>query len=180
VMNADGEWNDARQAVFAPILCAYGVALGDLALFERGVAAARAAFTLLYCPEHPEVRRAYEAQHPHFGPETFGFMMENVAHAGPAGIAEEPLIGPFCIFTWGPGTAIAAAALVRERYGEAFVHERSGWAAGIDGYDAEVTRGAVHITDLLPDAGRARVTIQWSGGRRQPVALVAGRATAAS
>ncbi len=110
VMNADSEWNDARQSLFAPLYLELGERLGDEELIERGVAALRASFTMLYCPENERMTRAYEFKYPFFGPESYGFMMENQAHSG------TDLLGTFTIFTWGPGSALAAVATVRDRF----------------------------------------------------------------
>lgn len=112
VMNADCEWNDARQSLFAPLLFELARETRDRDLEERAVAAVRASFAMLYCPENAALARAYEARHPTFGPETYGFMMENQGHD-----PGNP-IGTFTIFTWGNGSALATAALVRERFPE--------------------------------------------------------------
>lgn len=112
VMNADIEWNDARQSLFAPLYLELGKVMNDRELVERGVAAVRASFSMLYCPENPVLARAYEARFPFFGPETYGFMMENQGHSGP-----DP-IGTFTIFTWGNGSALATAATVTDRFPE--------------------------------------------------------------
>lgn len=112
VMNADSEWNDARQSLFAPLYLEIGLATGDDELVERGVAAMRASFAMLYAPENPEIAAAYERRHPFFGPESYGFMMENQGHG-----SAEP-IGTFTIYTWGNGSALAAAATVRDRFPE--------------------------------------------------------------
>jgi hypothetical protein len=112
VMNADCEWNDARQSLFAPLYLEFGKETGDRELTERGVSALRASFSMLYCPENAVLARAYERRFPFFGPESYGFMMENQGHSG-----AEP-IGTFTIFTWGNGSALAAAATVRDRFPE--------------------------------------------------------------
>ncbi|MGH7294538.1 MAG: hypothetical protein ACRELB_06390 [Polyangiaceae bacterium] len=112
VMNADAEWNDARQSLFAPLYLELGRELGDDELIERGVSALRASFSMLYCPENAALARAYEERFPFFGPESYGFMMENQGHD-----PSEP-IGTFSIFSWGNGSALAAAATVRDLYPE--------------------------------------------------------------
>jgi hypothetical protein len=112
VMNADCEWNDARQSLFAPLLLELGRETSDPELTSRGVAAVRASFSMLYCPENAALARAYEARFPFFGEESYGFMMENQGHSG-----QEP-IGTFTIFTWGNGSALATAATVRDRFRE--------------------------------------------------------------
>jgi hypothetical protein len=112
VMNADCEWNDARQSLFAPLYLALGRETRDRELTERGVSALRASFSMLYCPENAALARAYERRFPFFGPESYGFMMENQGHD-----VAEP-IGTFTIFTWGNGSALATAATVRDLYPE--------------------------------------------------------------
>jgi hypothetical protein len=111
VMNGDSEWNDARQSLFAPIYLELAERLGDRELRERGIAAMRASFSMLYAPENPALIAAYERRFPFFGPESYGFMMENQGH----GTADP--IGTFTIFTWGNGSAVATAAMVRDRFG---------------------------------------------------------------
>jgi hypothetical protein len=113
VMNADSEWNDARQSLFAPLYLELGREMGDRELTERGISALRASFSMLYCPENPALARAYEARFPFFGRESYGFMMENQGH----NVAQP--IGTFTIYTWGNGSALAAAATVRDRFPEA-------------------------------------------------------------
>ena len=111
-MNADAEWNDARQSLFAPLYLDLGREMADDELTERGVSALRASFSMLYCPENAVLARAYEKRFPFFGPESYGFMMENQGHD-----RAEP-IGTFTIFSWGNGSALAAAATVRDRFPE--------------------------------------------------------------
>ena len=112
VMNADSEWNDARQSLFAPLYLELARETGDAELTERGVSALRASFSMLYCPENAALARAYERRFPFFGEESYGFMMENQGH-NPA----EP-IGTFTIFSWGNGAALAAVATVRDQFPE--------------------------------------------------------------
>jgi hypothetical protein len=110
VMNADSEWNDARQSLFAPLYLELGRETRDAELVERGVSALRASFSMLYCPENAALARAYERRFPFFGPESYGFMMENQGH-DPA----QP-VGTFTIYTWGNGSALASVAAVRDRF----------------------------------------------------------------
>ncbi len=108
VMNADSEWNDARQSLFAPFYLELARRLKSRQLAERAVSALRASFSMLYAPENPALAKAYEARFSFFGPESYGFMMENQGHG-----AGNP-IGPFTIYTWGNGSALAAAATMRD------------------------------------------------------------------
>jgi hypothetical protein len=112
VMNGDAEWNDARQSLFAPLYLELGRATNDDELVERGLWALHASFAMLYCPENEALARAYERRHPFFGPESYGFMMENQGHD-----PGQP-IGTFTIFTWGNGSALATAAKVRDEFPE--------------------------------------------------------------
>jgi hypothetical protein len=112
VMNADCEWNDARQSLFAPLYLDLGRETADDELTERGLSAVRASFSMLYCPENAALARAYEKRFPFFGPESYGFMMENQGHD-----RSEP-IGTFTIFSWGNGSALATAATVRDHFPE--------------------------------------------------------------
>lgn len=109
VMNTDAEWNDARQSLFAPLYLEMARATNDAELLERGQSALRASFSMMYCPENAALAREYEKRFPFFGPESYGFMMENQGH--------DPgtPIGTFTIFTWGPGSAIATLAALRAR-----------------------------------------------------------------
>lgn len=102
VMNADSEWNDARQSLFAPLYFDLARATGDASYRERGEAALRASFSMIYAPENSRLVAAYERRFPFFGEESYGFMMENQGHG-----AGDP-IGTFTIFTWGNGSALAA------------------------------------------------------------------------
>jgi hypothetical protein len=112
VMNADSEWNDARQSLFAPLYLELGREMNDAELVERGLSALRASFSMIYAPENPRLLLPYERRFGFFGPESYGFMMENQAHG-----SSDP-IGTFTIFTWGNGSALAAAATVRDRFPE--------------------------------------------------------------
>ncbi|MDQ2799087.1 MAG: hypothetical protein M3Y13_05525, partial [Armatimonadota bacterium] len=170
VMNGDGEWDDARQSLFAPLYLDYYAATGHNEYFERGVAALRASFAMLYCPENVQVRRAYEHAHPEFGPESYGFMMENIAHGGPG----TDVIGPFTIFTWGNGAALSTAALIHDHYGDIYVDSARQAAFGIDGCTASVENGAVHVHDRF---NRPALLVRYGKGMSQRVALSNGNGT---
>ncbi len=167
VMNADCEWNDARQSLFVPLYFRLYEATGDPEMLERGVAAVRASFTMLYGPDDPIIRAAYERKFPFFGPESFGFMMENQGHSG-----ADP-IGTFTIFTWGNGSALATAAWTLDRYGQVFVDLARRRAFGVDGCDAEWDGARVLITDHHE---RPSLEVGFSDGRRAMITLDRGRA----
>jgi len=63
-MNCDGEWIDARQSLFAELIIEYGRVLGVDEYVQRGLAAMRASFAMMYCPELPKAKKQWEATHP--------------------------------------------------------------------------------------------------------------------
>src|SRR5690606_18098639 len=104
VMNCDGEWNDARQSLFAELILQYGVELNREEYIERAVADLRCSFVMMYCPENPKSKDQWEKAHPFFNEKDYGFMMENYGHGGqvsPHGVG----MGTFTIFDWGNGAA---------------------------------------------------------------------------
>lgn len=120
VLNADGEWNDARQSLFAELIIKYGKELGMREYTERGMAAMRASFTMMYCPENPETKSQWEKKWPFFGKADYGFMMENYGHSGENN--NEGLgIGEFTIYDWGNGAASEAYNRLLDHYGEKFL-----------------------------------------------------------
>jgi hypothetical protein len=120
VMNADGEWLDARQSLFAEVILRYGVELGVSEYVQRGLAALRASFVMMYCPENPGVKVLWEKTHPFFGPEDYGFTMENYAHGGRTSPQGEGM-GVFTIYDWGNGAAAEAWNRLLDRFGSAFL-----------------------------------------------------------
>ena len=131
VMNADGEWSDARQSLFAELYLDYYLELGDPELFERGAAALRAAFTLVYGDLATHARSAWEARFPFLVAEDQGFANENHAHFGIADPAGAGLVY-FTIFDWGAGAAAAAAARILDRFGHVYVDRERGQAFHVD------------------------------------------------
>jgi hypothetical protein len=107
VMNCDGEWLDSRQSLFAELIVRYGLELDREEYVERGLAALRASFIMMYCPENPEAKAQWEKRHPFFGPEDYGFTMENYGHGGRTSPEGEGM-GVFTIYDWGNGAAAEA------------------------------------------------------------------------
>ncbi|WP_202914598.1 hypothetical protein [Paenibacillus antri] len=124
VMNGDAEWNDARQSLFAELILEYGELLDREEYIERGLAALRASFVMMYCPENPKTKAQWEAKYPFFDEKDYGFMMENYGHNGRVG--ERGLgIGEFSIFDWGAGAAAEAYLRIRAHRPELL--QRYGW-----------------------------------------------------
>lgn len=123
VMNADGEWNDARQSLFAELIVRYGKELDKEEYIQRGLAALRASFLMMYCPENPKAKQQWEKKWPFFSQEDYGFMMENYGHSGVT--SHEGIgIGEFTIYDWGNGAASEAYNRMIDHYGETFIHSR--------------------------------------------------------
>ncbi|MEW2921132.1 pectate lyase [Muricauda sp. ANG21] len=124
VMNADAEWNDARQSLFAELIIKYGKELGSKEYVQRGLAALRASFVMMYCPENPQTKTQWESKHPHFGKEDYGFTMENYGHNGTT--SKDGLgIGDFTIYDWGNGAASEAYGRIRDHYGTDFMIDKN-------------------------------------------------------
>jgi hypothetical protein len=117
VMNCDGEWNDARQSLFAELILLYGMELDRVEYIERGVAALRASFVMMYCPENENTKHLWEKAHPFFNEKAYGFMMENYGHDGKVN-SEGKGMGTFTIYDWGNGAAAEAYLRIKTHHGE--------------------------------------------------------------
>jgi hypothetical protein len=117
VMNADGEWNDSRETLFAELFLDYAAATGERAYRERGLAALKAGFVMMYCPENPEVKAMWEKVYPWFGPADYGFTMENYGHGGRTSPEGEGM-GVFTIYDWGNGAAAEAVMRILDHHPE--------------------------------------------------------------
>ena len=117
VMNADGEWNDSRQSLFAELILRYGQLLERQEYRERGIAALRASFVMMYAPENPSTRRHWEKVYPFFGEADYGFTMENYGHLGRTSPEGEGM-GEFTIYDWGNGAAAEAYNRILDHFPE--------------------------------------------------------------
>ncbi|MBN2210098.1 MAG: hypothetical protein JW709_01765 [Sedimentisphaerales bacterium] len=147
VMNFDGEWNDSRQSLFAELFLDYYRVTGEPDLFERGIAALKASFVMMYCPENAATKALWEKVHPFFGPADYGFMMENYGHGGetsPEGMG----IGVFTIYDWGNGAASEARNRIRDHYGDVYIDRKRGQAFGLDSIAVTLTGSSAILKDL--------------------------------
>ena len=122
VMNADGEWNDSRQSLFAELIIKYGLEFDDESYIQRGIAALRSSFVMMYCPENPKTKALWEKKYEFFNEKDYGFMMENYGHIGytdPDGMG----VGTFTIYDWGNGAASEAYNRIIDHYGDEFFLE---------------------------------------------------------
>ncbi len=117
VMNADAEWNDSRQSLFAELIMQYGKELDRKDYMQRGIAALKASFVMMYAPENQETKEQWQKRWPFLGEQDYGFMMENYGHDGHTdsnGIG----IGEFTIYDWGNGAASEAVNRIIDHWGE--------------------------------------------------------------
>jgi hypothetical protein len=120
VMNGDAEWNDSRESLFAGLIVKYGKLTGNRDFVQRGLAALRASFVMMYTPLNPRTKKQWEAKWKFFGPKDYGFIMENYGHGGetnPEGLG----IGEFTIFDWGNGAAAEAYNRMVDHFGKSFI-----------------------------------------------------------
>ncbi len=159
VMNLDGEWNDARQSLFAELFMDYYAETGNAGYFERGIAALKASFVMMYCPENARMKELWEKAHPFFGPEDYGFMMENYAHGGTTACLEEET-GDFTIYDWGNGAAAEARNRIRDHYGDVYIDRARGHAFGIDSIAVQTHGEAWKLTDRAETPRDVRVVFE--------------------
>ncbi len=177
VMNFDGEWNDSRQCLYAELFMDYYRETGDEHLFERGIAALKSAFVMMYCPENPAAKALWEKKWPFFGPADFGFTMENYGHVGRVSPEGEG-IGEFTIYDWGNGAAAEARNRIRDHFGDVYIDRRRGHAFGID--SVAIQRVEDHY--VLIDASTAKagggsrlVQVAFEDGSQVSVRLEGGK-----
>jgi hypothetical protein len=123
VMNGDGEWNDSRQSLFAELIVRYGKEFNSDEYEQRGLAALRVSFAMMYCPENPKTKAQWEKVWPFFGPRDYGFMMENYGHGGMTS-PEGGGIGEFTIYDWGNGAASETYNRMVDHFGKDFVENK--------------------------------------------------------
>lgn len=122
VLNGDAELNDARQSLFAVLLLRYAEITGEKEYLERGFAALRISFSMMYCPENPEAKLQWEKAWPFFNELDYGFNMENYGHNGETS-SEGIGIGEFTIYDWGNGAASEAYERLLDMYGQEYVNQ---------------------------------------------------------
>lgn len=122
VMNCDAELNDARQSLFSVLILQYGQLLNNEEYIQRGLAALRISFSMMYCPENPEAKIQWEKAWPFFNEKDYGFNMENYGHNGE--ITNEGVgIGEFTIYDWGNGAASEAYLRLLDLFGVEYINQ---------------------------------------------------------
>ena len=159
VMNFDGEWNDSRQCLFAELFMDYYRETGTVELFERGSSALKASFVMMYCPENPKVKGLWEKVWPFFGPEDYGFTMENYGHGGVTS-AEGMGIGSFTIYDWGNGAASEASNRIHDHYGDVYIDRLRNHGFGIDNIQVNRTEGGFLLTNLSDEPRDVRIVFE--------------------
>ena len=121
-MTADAELSDARQSLFSEVILRYGHLLGREEHLQRGEAALRASFSMMYCPENPSALAQWQIRWPFLNKQDYGFMMENYGHDGRADELHTG-IGEFTIYDWGNGAASEAVMRVMDHGTAALPHK---------------------------------------------------------
>jgi hypothetical protein len=123
---------------------------------------------MMYCPENPEQKVLWEKVWKHFGPEDYGFTMENYGHGG-ATSREGEGVGSFTIFTWGNGAASEARNRIGDHWGDVYIDRTRNRAFGIDSIAVKPTENGFILKDL---ANRPRdVRIVFEDGTSRTVHL---------
>jgi len=168
VMNADGEWNDSRETLFAELFLDYYRETGDPSLFERGVAALESGFIMMYCPENTVVKKMWEKVYPWFGPEDYGFTMENYGHGGRTSPEGEGM-GVFTIYDWGNGAAAEAAMRILDHYGHVYVDRQRGQAFGLDKVHVRRLKGGWELENESGKEREVRIVFEDGSSRTMMV-----------
>jgi len=159
VMNFDGEWNDSRQSLFCELYMDYYRETGDAELFERGIAALKAGFVMMYCPENPKAKPLWEKVWPFFNEKDYGFTMENYGHGGEVNREGEG-IGSFTIYDWGNGAAAEARNRVYDHYGDVYIDRVRRQGFGIDSLAVTFNGDAATIIDLANSPRNVKVVFE--------------------
>jgi len=159
VMNADGEWNDSRETLFAELFLEYFEETGNPDYFERGVSALKSGFIMMYCPENPVVKEMWERVYPWFGPADYGFTMENYGHGGRTS-AEGEGMGVFTIYDWGNGAAAEAAMRLVDHFGHVYIDRERGRAFGIDAIEVSRSEQGWRLTNEAEGSRLLRVMFE--------------------
>ena len=172
VMNFDGEWNDSRECLYAELFMDYYRETGDPQLFERGIAALKSSFVMMYCPENLQAKALWEQKWPFFGPADYGFTMENYGHTGRVSPQGEG-IGEFTIYDWGNGAAAEARNRIHDHFGDVYIDRRHQHAFSLD--DIVVRQEGAHYVLQNPGTGSREVSVLCEDGTRMTVSLAAGQ-----
>ena len=108
------------NSLFAELIVKYGIELKCKEYIQRGLAALRASFVMMYCALNPQTKIQWEKAWEFFNEKDYGFMMENYGHGGktnPDGLG----MGGFTIYDWGNGAASEAFNRMVDHYGLEFL-----------------------------------------------------------
>ena len=153
VMNADAEFNDARQGLFVPLYFDWYRATGRAEYAERAIAALRASFTTMLVEENRPVAPGNLVR---FRDTDHGAILENYGHTG----RDEPS-GGYLSPDWGCGTALYASGLAFQDCGQVLVDVQRKTAFGIDGCMAEFVSNT-----------KKKIEISLEMMRKQPIEIV--------
>jgi rhamnogalacturonyl hydrolase YesR len=156
VMNADGEWNDSRETLFAELYLRYYKETGDPHLFERGVTALKSGFIMMYCPENPRAKKQWEKRYSWFGPEDYGFTIENYGHGGRTS-PEGGGVGSFTIYDWGNGAASEARNRIYDHFGDVYIDLERNTGFGIDSISVDRVEDGWMLKDFCGEPREIKI-----------------------
>ena len=169
VMNADAEFNDARQGLFVSLYQDMYQATGDSEYFERGVAALRACYTTMLTEENREVAPGNMLR---FRPSDRGSVLENYGHTG----HDEASAG-YLSPDWGCGTSLYASGLALKNFGQVFVDVKEKIAFGTDRCTARFIKATEDLCQIEindPDGKSLDIVLADNPGRNKKL-LVNGQ-----
>jgi len=124
VMNADGEFNDARQGLFVPLYLDMYKATREPEMFERAIAALRACFTTMLVEDHYAIA---PGNMKNFRPSDRGSILENYGHTG-----RDEVTSGYLSPDWGCGTSLYASGYAFRNFGQLYVDVKNAIAFGVD------------------------------------------------
>ena len=174
VMNTDGEWNDSRQALFAPLYFRYFAATGEPEYFDRGRAALAASFVCMLVPENRSLAAGNPTDYP---ARCTGAVYENYGHFG-----TDFRVPGYIEADWGTGSACTAAAEILATYGGLFIDLEKNAAFGIDGCEVlDMNRTTetleLSVKDILGQKRALELMVRNPGRESLPLSIN-GRPTA--
>ena len=155
VMNCDGEWERFTRDAFLPnCFWTTTASRGDKNYFERGVAAAKSGFIMMYCPENPTVKKMWGEGLSLVWIRGLRFLPWRTMPHGGRTSAQGEGMGVFTIYDWGNGAASEAGdahpGSLRSRVYRSRPAARP--LASIRSRFSERTRG----WDIINETGQAR------------------------
>jgi hypothetical protein len=151
--NGHTGWNDARAGIFATGIADFYTLTGDTEYLQRGIAAMRAPFALMYIPENQPISSVFDK-----GPT--GYADECYAHRG-----RDARLGP-STFDFSVGYSLMAYEELYTRFGVGLIDLEGRFGVGIDGWS---------VKDIAVTGDSIRVIIDDKVGASRPFPIALAR-----